>query len=95
MPIELRREFYKNRNSKNSLVKKFEFTYIDDVREGPSIWWYENGIILIQEEYRKGLLNGIARYQHSDGSWDRLFSNKNDLRNGPFISFSFQKRILR
>ena len=86
MPIEFRREFYKK-----SFVKKFEFSYVNDVREGVSKWWYENGNPLLYEEYRNDLLHGTTKYHHEDGTLDRVFSNKKDLRNGVFIFFYFQK----
>ncbi len=76
--------------SQNGIVKSYypdgnlynELSYVNDILDGTSYWYYPNGNLKAIKEYSKGKLNGIVREFHENGLLKEEYSVKDGIKNG-------------
>jgi antitoxin component YwqK of YwqJK toxin-antitoxin module len=85
-----------SRNLKNGLSLKFyrdstvaeRIIYVKDVRHGPWIQYYPNGVICLKSNYQNGKINGLFEVWFENGNREFSGQYKNEVRDGTWLIFN-------
>lgn len=64
-----------------------ELSVIDNIYEGTSYWYYENGLIKTEKTFGKGRLNGWVRHFYPSGLKKEEFFVKDGVKDGLYKSY--------
>lgn len=65
----------------------YEFSFVNDVLEGTSYWYYNNGYLSKQVTFNNGIVNGTVKTFYKNGLLKEEYSVQNGIRDGLYRSF--------
>lgn len=68
-------------------VLRSEVSFVNDILDGPAIYFYPNGNLKSEKNYSNGILEGMVKEFYENGLLKEEFSVKEGIKNGSYRAF--------
>jgi antitoxin component YwqK of YwqJK toxin-antitoxin module len=88
--VSLERDYFDKTVLSNGKMEnqiKSEINYVDEMRHGKNLYWYENGQLSAEVIFKDDMRNGKALYWYENGQLSSEINYKDDQWNGLYIEW--------